>query len=164
MKPFLVVGALLAPATFALFSAEFQDPKGAEKAAPSEPALASVAAFEYGAGGMTSFTVKDVAAAKAWYGTVLGCKTYYDLPAMGWAEVTTPVKGVYLGLATSEKAAGSGDACLAFPVKDMAKARAWLVENKVSLDGDVIEIPGAVKLLYFRDPDANKLFFYQPLP
>jgi hypothetical protein len=48
-------------------------------------------------------------------------------------------------------------------VKDMAKAKAWLVEQKVQLEGDVIEIPKVVKLLYFKDLDGNRLMFFESL-
>jgi hypothetical protein len=33
----------------------------------------------------------------------------------------------------------------------------------VKLDGDVVTIPNTVKLLYFADPDGNRLMFFEPL-
>jgi hypothetical protein len=41
----------------------------------------------------------------------------------------------------------------------MQAAHDWLVKHGVSLEGDVVTIPGVVKLLYFRDPDGNRIMF-----
>ena len=113
---------------------------------------------------LPAFHVKSLSAAKAWYAEVLGCEVAYELAEMGWCEVTTPTTGALLGLSENPETKASGDAFLGFGVADMAEARKHLVAKKVTLDGDVIEIPNVVKLLYFQDPDGNKLMFYQPIP
>lgn len=111
---------------------------------------------------MPAFHVKSVSAAKAWYAEVLGCEVVYELAEMGWCEVSTPSKSALLGLSENPGTKASGDAFFGMGVKDMAAAKKHLVAKKVTLDGDVIEIPNVVKLLYFQDPDGNKLMFYQP--
>lgn len=112
---------------------------------------------------MPALHVKNLAAAKAWYADVFGARVVYDLPEQGWCELSTPAKDVKLGLSANETTKGSGDAFVSFGVKDMSAAKAALVARNVKLDGDVVTIPGVVKLLYFADPDGNKLMFYQSL-
>lgn len=112
---------------------------------------------------MPAFHVKDLAKAKHWYADVLGLEVVLDLPEQGWCELATPTKNATLGLAADDTATGSNQAYCAFGVQDMAAARASLVQHGVTLEGDVVELPGLVKLLYFRDPEANRLMFFQAL-
>jgi catechol 2,3-dioxygenase-like lactoylglutathione lyase family enzyme len=112
---------------------------------------------------MPAFHVKDLDAARRWYRDVLGFEVVYDLPEQGWCELATPSKDAKLGLAADDTAAGSNQAYCAFGVKDMAAAKAQLVQHGVALEGDVVELPGIVKLLYFRDPEQNRLMFFQSL-
>jgi catechol 2,3-dioxygenase-like lactoylglutathione lyase family enzyme len=112
---------------------------------------------------MPAFHVKDLAKAKRWYADVLGFEVVFDLPEQGWCELATPSKDAKLGLAADEAATGSNQAYCAFGVQDMAAAKATLVKHGVALEGDVVELPGLVKLLYFRDPEQNRLMFFQSL-
>lgn len=112
---------------------------------------------------MPAFHVKDLAKAKRWYADVLGFEVVFDLAEQGWCELATPTKDAKLGLAADDTAAGSNQAYCAFGVKDMSAAKANLVRHGVTLEGDVVELPGLVKLLYFRDPEANRLMFFQSL-
>ncbi len=133
---------------------------------PPPPALvpARVPGVEFDTeASIVQFHVHDMDAAKAWYQRVLGCQVFYELAGQGWCELTTPARGTVLGLAQNPTAVASETTALGFGVKDMAAAKAWLVTNQVSLGGDVVTIPGVVHLLYFTDPDGNKIWFYQPL-
>ena len=112
---------------------------------------------------MPAFHVKDLAKAKRWYAEVLGFEVVFDLAEQGWCELATPAKDAKLGLASDDTAAGSNQAYCAFGVADMAAAKAALVKHGVELEGDVVELPGLVKLLYFRDPEHNRLMFFQSL-
>ncbi|MEQ1892096.1 MAG: VOC family protein [Planctomycetota bacterium] len=112
---------------------------------------------------MPAFHVKDLAAAKRWYADVLGFEVVYDLAEQGWCELATPTQNAKLGLAADDSAQGSNQAYCAFGVADMAAAKARLVQHGVALEGDVVELSGIVKLLYFRDPDQNRLMFFQSL-
>lgn len=109
--------------------------------------------------------VADINAAKAWYGKVLGCTVEYELPEHNWAEVATPTGGALIGLMQQpgSETAGNGGSSFAFGVGDMSAAKASLMKNGVAIDGDVMEIPGVVKLLNFKDPYGNSLMLYQPL-
>jgi hypothetical protein len=60
------------------------------------------------------------------------------------------------------EAKSSGGATFSVGVKDMTKARDFLVAHKIKIDGEIVEIPKTVKLLGFFDPDGNKLMFYEP--
>lgn len=128
-----------------------------------KPAAKSVAPVAFTGAIMPAFHVKDVKAAKAWYADVLGFQVVYDLPEQGWCELATPAQDAKLGLSENAETKGSGDAFVSFGVKDMTAAKAALVAKKVKLDGDVVTIPGTVKLLYFTDPDGNRLMFFEPL-
>lgn len=102
-------------------------------------------------------------AAQRWYATVLGTTVFYELESEGFSELTTSCPNAMIGISEQEKPETSHGFTLSYGVKDIAQAKAWLEKNKVALDGDVIEIPKVVKLLYFKDPDGNRLMFYQPL-
>jgi catechol 2,3-dioxygenase-like lactoylglutathione lyase family enzyme len=131
---------------------------------PHAPAPARVAGVEFETeASIVSVHVRDMDAAKAWYQRVLGSQVYYELAEQGWCEVTTPARGLLLGLNLNPAATPSESSALGFGVKDMVAAKDWLMKNQVTLEGDVITIPGVVHLLYFADPDGNKLWFYQPL-
>ena len=112
---------------------------------------------------MPAFHVKDLAKAKRWYADVLGFEVVYDLAEQGWCELATPSKDAKLGLSQNPETRGSCEGFVSFGVKDMVAAKAQLVKHQVALEGDVVEIPTVVKLLYFRDPDANQLMFFQAL-
>ena len=125
------------------------------------PPVARVDGFDYLPGmALASFQVKDMAAAKAWYARVLGSSKVFEVAEQNWCEITTPHAGFYLGMHQTDAPQASAGAAIGFGVADMDKAKAWLVKHGVQLDGDVIEIPGIVKLLYFRDPDGNRFWFY----
>lgn len=112
---------------------------------------------------LVTLGVSDVAAAKKWYGDVLGCRVVYELPEHNWAEVATPTGGALIGLAQHGGPSGNGGSSFAFGVSDIDAAMKRLVAHKVTLEGDVMEIPDVVKLLSFRDPFGNSLMLYQPL-
>lgn len=151
----LIPAALLALSALGL--AAFQS-------APQAPtAPKSPIAFEGSV--MNAIQVRDIDAAKAWYERVLGSEVVYELPDKSWCEVTSPVKGSLIGLKRVEEGGtfqDNGGSRMSFGVLDMAQAKAWLVKNQVSIEGDVVEIPQTVKLLHFADRDGNKLLFYEP--
>lgn len=112
---------------------------------------------------LVTLGVSDLAAAKKWYGDVLGCRVVYELPEHMWAEVATPTGGALIGLAQHGGPSGNGGSSFAFGVTDIDGAKKRLEAHHVALDGDVMEIPNVVKLLSFQDPSGNHLMLYQPL-
>lgn len=113
-------------------------------------------------GSIVAFPVRDMAASKAWYQRVLGSTIVYEVPEQHWCEVTTPAEGTLLGLHEQDGVTPGTQNALGFSVLDMAAAHAHLVAQGAKLETDVIEIPGIVKLLYFTDPDGNRMWFYAP--
>lgn len=108
-----------------------------------------------------SSMVADVGASVAWFKDKLGFEVVFQVE--GWAEVTTPVGDVTIGLAESEERYGRGGTTPVFGVQDIAAARADLEDRGVRFDGDTIELPGLVKLATFLDPDGNAYMLAQSL-
>lgn len=115
-------------------------------------------------GGLTcSIQVLDLNKAMKWYEEKLGFTKLYQIDDMGWAEMSTEIKGVNIGLSQVEKITGTGNCKLTFGVKDIDKTRALLEKQGVRFTGETITIPGMVKLATFEDPDKNVHMFYQGL-
>lgn len=113
-------------------------------------------------GGLTcALGVSDLDRAIAFYRDVLGFTLLYRSEDIGWCELSTGVERVNVGLSERREAAGAGGATLTFGVDNLEAAKAGLEAHSVKLDGDIMEIPGLVRLLTFYDPDDNSLMFYQ---
>jgi len=115
-------------------------------------------------GGLTcSIQVTDLDRALKWYGETFGFKTLYKVDKMGWAEMSTHIPRVNIGLGQVETITGRGNCKLTFGVKDADKVRKQLEAKGVRFDGPTVEIPGMVKLATFFDPDQNVVMVYQDL-
>ena len=113
-------------------------------------------------GGLTcSMGVTDLDRSISWYRDVLGFKLLYKRDEIAWGELSTGVDRVNVGLSERQEAGGPGGATLTFGVTDLEAAKAALDEHGVRQDGNILEIPGLVRLLTFFDPDDNALMFYQ---
>ena len=113
-------------------------------------------------GGLTcSMGVTDLDRSIAWYQDVLGFELLYKRDEIAWGELSTGVDRVNVGLSERQEAGGPGGATLTFGVTDLEAAKAALDEHGVRQDGNILEIPGLVRLLTFFDPDDNALMFYQ---
>src|SRR5262245_17298105 len=115
-------------------------------------------------GGLTcSMQVTNLDRSIKWYADTLGFKLLYKVDHIGWAEMSTEVPGVNLGLGQVEKISARGNVKLTFGVKDIDKTRAHLESKGVKFDGPTITIEGMVKLATFFDIDENVTMFYQHL-
>lgn len=113
-------------------------------------------------GGLTcSFGVTDLERSIGWYRDVLGFELLYTADDIAWCELRTPVARVNVGLSERREAGGAGGSTLTFGVTDLEAAKAELDRHGARQDGDIIEIPGLVRLLTFFDPDDNALMFYE---
>lgn len=149
MKPLLPIALLLAACTSTADLATSpmpRPPKG----------------IDYSGELMPAFHVTDFAMAKAWYRDVLGFEVVFDLPEQEWCELSLPTKDAVLGLSGNPESTGSGDAFVSFSVHGIEAAQAALVAKGVRLDGELVVLPEMVKLLYFFDPDGNRMLFYEP--
>lgn len=106
--------------------------------------------------------VSDSVAAADWYRRVLGCQVVARMPEFGWAELSTPVAGVTLGLTELSETGAGGGAVLDFSVRDVERMRAVLAANGVTITEPVDEIAGVARFLVGHDPDGNRLMFFEP--
>lgn len=106
--------------------------------------------------------VSDLRGAVAWYTKKLGLEKVFAAPEAGWAEVTSPTKKVTFGLNASGKRPDGGMTPV-LGVKDIDKAVAALKRRKVAIEGEIMVVPGMVKLATFRDQDGNRLMLAQSL-
>lgn len=115
-------------------------------------------------GGLTAaLQVSDRKRAIEWFKTHLGFGLLYDIAEIGWAEMSTPVAGVQLGLSEVEKPKVGAGPVLTWGVKSVDAARATLEKAGVKFDGDTREYPGMVRLATFFDPDGNTFMFFEVL-
>lgn len=115
-------------------------------------------------GGLTcGIEVADLEKSLGWYRDVLGFTLLYKIDDMAWAEMSTPVARVNLGLGQVETPHAKGGATLTWGVKEIDGARGALEKKDVRFDGPTLTIPGMVRLATFFDPDGNKHMLYQDL-
>lgn len=110
-----------------------------------------------------SYNVADLEAAIAWYGRVLGCTLLYKVEDIGWCEMSTHIPGVLIGLSEREDQPAGGNAINVWSVTDIVAAQDHLAQHQVRTDGDIMDVPGMVRLLTFYDPDGNAMMFAQAL-
>lgn len=106
--------------------------------------------------------VRDRKASARWYTEHLGLELLYDVPEIGWCELSTSIAGVTLGLSEVEEP-GPGGPVPTFGVVDLDAARARLESAGVRFDGPPIEHEGMVRLSTFYDPDGHALMLAQNL-
>lgn len=109
--------------------------------------------------------VKDIKAAIKFYTHVIGLDLKEFHEEYGWAELSGP-EGSILGIAQecpSQDAKAGSNAVMTIAVADINKAIERYRKEGVDLVGEVIEIPGHVKMQTFRDKDGNTLQLVQKL-
>jgi len=117
----------------------------------------------YDSGLTCALQVRNLASAMQWYQNVLGFKLLYTADHMKWAELSTGVPGVNLGLLEVEQVEGKGGATLTWGVKDIREARRVMAGQGVKFEGEIIEHPGLALLTTFYDPDGNRMMLSQDL-
>lgn len=103
--------------------------------------------------------VSDFAKAKKFFTESVGLKVSSSNDEFGWAELCGKDGGALLGIATAGKHSPVGpgqNAIVTLTVDDIVKAKAQLVKKGVKMLGDIIEVPGIVKMQLFEDLDGNK--------
>lgn len=110
--------------------------------------------------------VKDIKAAIKFYTEVAGLtlKEYHE--EYRWAELAG-AGGAILGIgqeSAEEPDMKAGmNAVLTLSVENIEKAREHFVQQHATLIGDIIEIPGHVKMQSFKDADGNFMQIVQRL-
>lgn len=103
--------------------------------------------------------VDDIEKSMHFYTQVMGFKLKEFNQEFGWAEVAGP-EGSTLGLAQSnlEQGVKTGtNAVITVSVENIEEARDQLIQQGIRLIGDMMIIPGVVKLQSFLDLDGNML-------
>lgn len=109
---------------------------------------------------MSWIVVSDINKAREFFTKTLGLKEQQVSLEFGWVELGGEEdKGAQIGLAQaneemSEFKAGS-NAIITFSVDDIVSAKADLEKKGVKMHGDIVEVPGHVKMQTFSDPDGN---------
>lgn len=119
----------------------------------AEPPAAHV---EWGDQVLIQIAVSDLEQSIAFYRDTLGLPFESRIDALRWARFTLPT-GTVLGMGEAEDASGSGSSSVNLSVRDFDAAHALLLSRGVEFVGEVVEIPGVVRLAEFRDPDGNRL-------
>ena len=112
--------------------------------------------------------VSDINKAKKFFTEVLGLEIRSDTPEYGWVELMPKEGGAALGIGQYNPQYGKDakpgeNAIITFTVDDIVKAKALFQEKNVTLLGDIVEVPGHVKMLFFADADGNKFQLVQVL-
>jgi predicted enzyme related to lactoylglutathione lyase len=110
--------------------------------------------------------VKDLKKSVAFYAQKLGMKVLSIEEKFGWAELSGQEGGALLGLAqsNSEQSLPIGsNAIMALTVINIEEAKTDFQKKGVSTIGDILEVPGVVKLQMMRDDDGNHFQLVQTL-
>ena len=111
-------------------------------------------------------SVNDMKKAKAFFGDKLGLTITSNSPEYGWMEFCGTKGGASLGVGKSAEESDlkpGQNAVVTFTVDDIEKTKADLQAKGVTIVGDIMEVPGHVKLLYIKDEDGNLFHLAQPL-
>lgn len=110
--------------------------------------------------------VKDIKKAIKFYTDVVGLKLNEYHEEFGWAELSGhDDKCVTLGIAQQsdmEVIKAGQNAVVTLTVKDINKAKADLSKKGAKMIGELLEIPGHVKLQTMIDQDGNHLQLVEP--
>lgn len=101
--------------------------------------------------------VANIDSAIKFYTEVIGLSLMEFSAEYGWAELSGP-DGARLGIAQyseSSEIEPGDNAVVTISVADIEKARNELLEKDVRLIGDILEVPGHVKMQTFADNDGN---------
>jgi predicted enzyme related to lactoylglutathione lyase len=118
--------------------------------------------FAYTPTCVVSVNVSDLERSLEWYREALGFNEVYRLAEYGWAEVTTNVAGLSIGLGQTEEQKAGGTVPT-FGVKDIAAAKAHIESKGGRFESEPYDIGEEVRLVTFYDPDGNPFMLAQVL-
>jgi len=102
--------------------------------------------------------VKDIKKAIEFYTKVVGLKLEEFEEKYGWAELSGKEGGARLGIAQKsdhEPIQPGQNAVVTCTVENLDKAKADFLAKGAKMQGDILEIPGIVKMQMVVDPDGN---------
>lgn len=117
-------------------------------------------------GNMLSWiVVKDIEQAIQFYTDVVGFTLMVRSSEHGWAELSGP-QGCRLGIAQENDKMGTKagvNAIVTITVKSLDVARAFFEQKGARLVGEVMEVPGHVRMQTFLDADGNMMQLVEKL-
>ncbi len=116
---------------------------------------------------MAWIVVSDLKAAIKFYEETVGLKLTVLSEEHGWAEMSGMEGGALLGIAQSssaEEVKPGENAVVTFTVENLETAKADMGKKGANFIGDIIEIPGHVKLQTFKDKDGNRFQIVEVAP
>jgi predicted enzyme related to lactoylglutathione lyase len=102
--------------------------------------------------------VKDLKKAIQFYTEVVGMKLHELNEGYGWAELSGTQDGTRLGIAQMndrENIQPGQNAVVTMSVANLEKSREELIRKGIKMVGEVIEVPGVVKMQTLTDVDGN---------
>ena len=106
------------------------------------------------------YQVDDFNAAKKFYGEVLGLRKTFEME--GWCEFSHAEGAASIGLNQLREGDERG-ATVVLRVDDLDQVQKELAAKGVKFEGEIHEVPGAVRIATFRDPSGNRLQLCQVL-
>lgn len=119
--------------------------------------------IEYDGRAVCALDVSDLERAVQWYGQALGFEVVHRLESWGWAELSTPLPGISIGLGQVEDPKTDGGVVVTFGVRDIDKSREHLESLGTRFDGETRQIADEVRLATFYDPDGNAFMLAERL-
>lgn len=117
--------------------------------------------------GLAWIVVKDIKQAVKFYTETVGLKLLTFDEQFGWAEFGgTDDNGARLGVAQTsehETIQPGQNAVVTFTVDNLEKAKADLLKKGAKMKGEILEVPGHVKLQMVVDQDNNHFQIVQVL-
>lgn len=104
---------------------------------------------------------KDIKKTIKFYTENLGFSVDDFNEQFGWAQLKAE-DGSTIGVIQENpfiRVEGGGNAIVSLLTDDVEKAREELVKKNVNLIGDILNVPGKVKLQFFKDEDGNTFQF-----
>ncbi|MFI6832086.1 VOC family protein [Kribbella sp. NPDC050241] len=111
--------------------------------------------IEYDGRAVCALDVGDLERSLRWYEQALGFEVVHRLDAWGWAELSTPLPGISIGIGQVEDPKTDGGVVVTFGVRDIDKAREHLESHGTRFDGETRLVADEVRLATFYDPDGN---------
>lgn len=108
--------------------------------------------------GLSWIVVKDIKAAVQYYTDVVGLKLMEFNEQYGWAELEGYEGGSRLGIAQEnpQEAIKAGqNAVMTFTVQNLEETKQKMIEKGARCEGEMMEVPGHVKMQTIRDNDGN---------
>lgn len=116
--------------------------------------------------GLAWIVVDDLKAAVKFYTEVVGLKVETQNDEFGWAELCGHKDGMKLGISAKNESQGihaGTNAVVTLTVSDIEATKKEMLSKGAKMIGDIMEVPGHVKLQTFSDKDGNKMQLVQLL-